>query len=112
MQARLQSKLWVDAHIRFCFTADLPCFILHKGDSERGGILLKINRFDAGILLLESGSDFDGNRIWRRLGGENPSEAEADECISKKRQYDADLWVLEIEDMRAVYEADAPIDLI
>lgn len=108
MTDALKTKLWIDAHIRTCFAQDMPAFVLAKGDTERGGILLKIDQFDAGITLFERTLDFDGNRVWRQLlsGGDLQVAAEK---IAKKRSFDEDLWVLEIEDLRAVYEPDAPI---
>ena len=36
-------------------------------------------------------------------------ERDADALIMKKRGFDPDLWVLEIEDAREQYELDAPI---
>lgn len=108
MTDALKTKLWIDAHIRTCFAQDLPAFVLARGDAERGGVLLKIDQFDAGVTLLERTLDFDGNRVWRCLlkGGDAPS---ASEKIAKKRSFDEDLWVIEIEDLRAAYQPDAPI---
>lgn len=108
MSDRLKSSLWVEAHVRSCFAADLPAFIVARGDRERGGILLKIDQFDAGIQLFERTLDFDGNRVWRRVAA-GISSAEAQERITKKRAFDEDLWVVEIEDLRQVYEPDAPV---
>lgn len=108
MTDALKTKLWIDAHIRACFAQELPAFVLARGDAERGGILLKIDQFEAGVMLLERTLDFDGNRVWRRLlaGGDGPA---ASEKIAKKRSFDEDLWVIEIEDLRAAYKPDAPI---
>lgn len=108
MEDRLKTGLWVEAHVRACFAADRPAFIVAKGDEDRGGILLKIDRFDAGITLFERTLDFDGNRVWRQLGTGMEGPA-ASESIAKKRSFDPDLWVLEIEDLRQTYEPDAPI---
>ena len=108
MTDQLKSRLWVDAHVRTCFANDLPAFVIVRGDEERGGILLKIDRFDQGIMLLERTLDFDGNRVWRKLiEGANPQESA--ERIEKKRRFDEDLWIIEIEDLRATYTPDAPI---
>ncbi len=110
MTIRLSTKLWIDAHLRTCFGADMPAFVVAKGDAERGGILLKVNRFAAGVLVFEQSLDFDGNRIWRRLGAEGgQEESVADAMIAKKRSFDSDLWVIEIEDNTGKYEPDAPI---
>ena len=107
---RLTSKLWVDAHVRTCHVAGCPAFVVAKGDAERGGILLKVNRFAAGVHLYELSRDFDGNRLWRRLGPEaGEAEGDADARVRKKRQFDSDLWVVEIEDMAGSYICDAPV---
>ena len=77
---------------------------------ERGLILLKINQFEKGVTLYEQALDFDGNRVWRNLGSfEAVNERDADALIAKKRDFDPDIWVLEIEDMKAAYEPDAPV---
>ena len=107
---RLNTKLWVDAHVRVCHAEGCPAFIIAKGDEARGGVLLKVNRFAAGVHLYEQSRDFDGNRIWRRLGPEaGEAEADTDARIRKKRQFDSDLWVIEIEDMGGKYVCDAPV---
>jgi len=110
MEQRLTTRLWVDALVRTCFLSDMPAFIVAKGDGARGGVLLKVNRFSAGVLLYEQSLDFDGAKIWRRLGPEDGmDEAEADSRIAKKRAFDSDLWVIEIEDRLAQYQPDAPV---
>jgi hypothetical protein len=113
MDDRLPSKLWIDAHVRTCHAQGCPAFVVAKGDEARGGILLKVNRFAAGVHLFEQSRDFDGNRIWRRLGPETgEAEADADARVRKKRQFDSDLWVLEIEDMHGTYSCDAPVSAL
>jgi len=109
-QARLKTSLWVEAHVRQCFLDDMPAFIVAKGDVERGGVLLKVNRFKDGIQLFEQSLDFDGNKIWRRIGDYGAdAEKAADELLGKKRQFDPDIWIIEIEDGRSAYELDAPL---
>lgn len=110
MQTRLKTSLWVEAHVRQCFLDDMPAFVVAKGDAERGGVILKLNRFKGGIQLFEQALDFDGNKMWRAIGQyDADAERKADASLMKKRQYDPDLWVIEIEDGRHAYELDAPI---
>lgn len=110
MNDRLKTSLWVDAHVRTCFGLDMPTFVVHKGDAERGGVILKINKFASGVSLYEQTLDFDGNKMWRHLGDfEQSEERDADGVLMKKRGFDSDLWVLEIEDAKGLYELDAPI---
>lgn len=104
----LKTSLWIEAHIRTWFSRDCPAFVVARGDADRGGILLKLDRFDAGIFLYERTLDFNGNRVWRQvLAGADASQVQA--AIEKKRSFDEDMWVLEIEDLRGVYELDAPM---
>ncbi|PCI61628.1 MAG: hypothetical protein COB37_08050 [Kordiimonadales bacterium] len=108
-EARLKTSLWVEGHVRTCFTADMPAFVVAKGDADRGGVLLKINQFSAGISLYEQTLDFDGNKMWRSAGNfDAAAERDSDAAIAKKRQYDSDLWVIEIEDNAQAYQLDAP----
>lgn len=110
---RLKTKLWIDAHVRTCHAQGAPAFVVARGDEARGGVLLKVNRFAAGVHLYEQSRDFDGNRIWRRLGPEaGEPEADADARIARKRQFDSDLWVIEIEDMNGQYSCDAPVSVL
>lgn len=110
IEARLKTDLWVEAHIRQCFLADMPAFVVAKGDAERGGVLLKVNHFEVGIALFEQSRDFDGKKIWRNIGEFScADEAVADALLQKKRQIDADIWIIEIEDRRSLYQLDAPL---
>lgn len=110
MQIRLKTSLWVEAHLRQCFLSDMPAFVVAKGDAERGGIILKLNRFSGGIDLFEQALDFDGNKLWRSIGKyTQDTEREADAALIKKRQFDTDIWIIEVEDQRSAYQLDAPI---
>jgi len=110
MSVRLKTSLWVEAHQRLCFARDMPAFVIAKGDLERGGVILKINRFKNGISLYEQTLDFNGNKMWRLLGEYSAADEEnADAAAAKKRSYDPDVWLIEVEDGRSQYELDAPI---
>jgi hypothetical protein len=41
------------------------------------------------------------------MSGADAGQARA--TIEKKRSFDEDLWVLEIEDIRCIYKLDAPL---
>ncbi|MBL4639217.1 MAG: DUF1491 family protein [Kordiimonadaceae bacterium] len=110
MIARLNTSFWVEAHVRTCFGADMPAFVVAKGDADRGGVLLKVNRFRDGICLYEQALDFDGNKMWRPLGAFSAdAERDADMLLLKKRQFDSDIWLIEIEDQKGEYTLDAPV---
>jgi hypothetical protein len=108
METRLNSSLWVAAHVRTCFVNDCPAFVIARGDAERGGILLKLDQFESGITLLERTTDFEGHLCWRQIASQL-SAPDANDRVAKKRSFDQDLWVIEIEDMRTTYVPDAPV---
>ena len=108
MHDRLKTGLWVEAHVKSCHLRDCPAFVLARGDYDRGGVLLKVDRFSEGVDLYEQTLDFDGNRVWRLLnkGLEAP---EASKRVARKQGFDPDLWVVEVEDLRQIYTPDAPV---
>lgn len=108
MEDQLITSLWIDAHIRTCFVADMPAFVVARGDNDRGGILLKVDQFAAGVSLYEKTIDFDGRRAWRLLV-KSGDAADVAARIAKKRDFDPDVWVIEVEDLRQRYILDAPI---
>ncbi len=110
MHERLTTAMWVSAHIKVCHALGTPAFVINRGDSERGGLLLKINQFASGCQLLQPQTDMDGNRFWMDIAGDKVlDEKRADEMIKKRLAFDMDLWVLEIEDADSIYAPDAPI---
>lgn len=107
MTSRLKTQVWVQALVRRCFLDNIPAFILARGDIDRGGILLKVNHFASGCEILQPTTDMRGDRIWMRLSKEQMvHERDADEIVAKRRQYDSDLWVVEIEDAEGRFELD------
>jgi hypothetical protein len=114
MSDRLKTSLWVEAHVRANFGADRPTFVVAKGDGDRGGVILQVNRFAAGVRLYEQTLDFDGNKMWRQIAdfagdSERENDQAASMLVAKKRGFDPDIWVLEIEDGASTYELDAPL---
>ncbi len=104
---RLASKLWIDAHIRACFGKDMPAFVIHKGDEERGGIIIKVDRFEKGIMIFERTTTFEGDTVWARRGEQTGMEPNtAQEIINKRLKFDSDCWVIEVEDMKGVYSLE------
>lgn len=107
---RLKTEVWVKAHIRRCQSLGMDAFLRHRGDMDSGGILLKINAFAKGAMLLEPITQMDGSRAWTRMTGTDFVENHlAEAMIDKKLARDRDLWVLEIEDPKAMHSLDEPI---
>ncbi len=78
-----------------------------RGDEDAGAVLIKVNRFDLGCLVYTQVRDEKGNPAWLVGTGDLPvPESDADAYIERQRGYDADLWVVEVEDPKNAYGID------
>lgn len=75
---------------------DIPAFITQKGDETAGAVLVKLNTLDGNGQLFQRSYDLDGNRVWVVLA--EGADADLDAAANKQRQYDPDIWVIEVED--------------
>jgi hypothetical protein len=98
MEARLKSHIQVQALVRRCDMAAIGVVVTARGDPDAGVILIKLYDRAAGATVLSQTRRPDGTLAWlRATGGAAVAEAEADAYIARQRQYDPDLWVVEIE---------------
>jgi hypothetical protein len=106
----LNTGLWVSAQVRICDRAFIPATVVRRGDPDAGTVLLKLNRFEAGVTVYTQTSSSGDEPMWSRGTGPNPvTEAEADAYIERQVKYDPDVWVLEIEDRRGQYKLDGKV---
>ena len=74
--------------------------ILHKGDADRGSLLLLVRQRGAHITVLERApqADRDGPS-WQRGGPTTAGEGEADlrEFLAKRLRFDPDCWLIELD---------------
>ena len=104
-EERLKTSIWVGAEIRRLEVELTTAMVLRKGDADRGLVLIKQNLLGPGCVLYVQGRDLDGNLGWRCPLGEEPvPEDKADSYIARQRDYDEDLWVIEIEDPKGTYK--------
>lgn len=101
---RLKTDIWVASEIRRCEAMLLNAVISHKGDQGRGLVLIKQYVYDQGCQIYSQSRDFDDKLIWHQpLGEEWLQEDKVDQYISRQRDFDEDLWVIEIEDPKGQY---------
>jgi hypothetical protein len=100
---RVKSEIWVRAYLRRCQTEGVPVAIVRRGDEAAGAIFICVDRLDGTVSLYGpapaglSGTETD--RRWVSCFGLRPvSEAEASLYLARQREFDPDLWVIEVED--------------
>jgi GMP synthase (glutamine-hydrolysing) len=110
MTPRVKTELRVQAWLRRCAAAGLMATVARKGDASAGALFLKVNRFGRGCEIFSGTFRPNGEAAWMRAGGTAPlSERDADAYLARQAGYDADLWVLEIEDPKGLFVLDEPI---
>lgn len=94
---RLTADLWVSAYLQRLRLADIPAFVVAKGDATAGAVLVKLNTLDGQAILRQRSYDLmSGERVWMELA--TGPEADVDAVITRQRDTDPDLWVIEVED--------------
>lgn len=96
MSREIPSSLWVSALLRRASIAGAFATIVHRGDEDRGDVLVKVTRARGEARLYAPAFNPDGPSEFERLTPED--EAGVDELIGKRLKADRDLWVIEIED--------------
>ena len=107
MAPRLTSEVWVAAYLTRCRLADIPAFVVARGDHTAGAVLVKLNRLDGTATSFQRSFDLmSGERTWMVLvQGDEP---DVDRAIGRQREMDPDLWVIEVEDRGGRHLLDEP----
>jgi hypothetical protein len=96
MPREIPTHLWVSALLRRAGLGGAFATIVHKGDEERGDVVVKVATERGRARLYVQAFNPEGPTEFERLGAE--AESEVDDLISRRRKLDRDLWVIEIED--------------
>jgi hypothetical protein len=99
---RLKSQVWVQAFMRRCNVEGKYCTVAAKGAAEAGAVFIIVNRLDGRFQLFgpAPGPAFD-EKGERRFVEELPfpaSEADVTALLARRKKFDSDLWVVEVED--------------
>ncbi|MEM1236022.1 MAG: DUF1491 family protein [Pseudomonadota bacterium] len=104
---RLTSDIWVSAYLQRLRLADIPAFVVKRGDATAGAVLVKLNTLDGNACCYQRSFDLmTGARTWMELA--SGPEADVDEALAKQRSFDPDLWVIEVEDRAGRHLLDEP----
>ncbi|MEY4695657.1 MAG: hypothetical protein RIT14_85 [Pseudomonadota bacterium] len=94
---RLTTDLWVSAYLARLRLADIPAFVLARGDGTAGAVIVKSATLDGRARAFQRSFDFASDaRIWVVLA--EGDEAEVDAALARQRARDPDLWLIEVED--------------
>jgi hypothetical protein len=94
MEPRVASSVLVTALIRKAEAEGGFAAVLSRGDDTAGSILLLVTERGANPQILERLLQPDGRYVWGRSTGE---AAEVPAFIARRRRFDPDLWVLELD---------------
>jgi hypothetical protein len=108
---RIRSDIWVKAYVRRRTAQGCFAGVTAHGDDMAGAIYIKINRLDGQVVVFgPAPAGMDEVDTERRFAcvHKTPTllEAEADAQISRQREFDSDLWVIEVEDRRGEHGLD------
>ena len=100
---RLKSEIWVQAYLRICAGSGVFGVLAKRGDPDAGAIFVRVLRLDgrsdiygpAAAGLSAAGAE----RRWSPRFADGPvADAEADTYLARQKDYDPDLWIVEVED--------------
>jgi hypothetical protein len=105
--ARLTAEFWVSGLSPRLRLADIPAFVVARGDATAGAVLVKQATLDGRASAHQRSFDpMTGARAWMVLA-QGP-EAEVDAAIARQRDFDPDLWVIEVEDRAGRHLLEEP----
>ncbi len=111
MPRELRADVWIGALVRRAQLGGAFATIVHKGDADRGDVLVKVTSARGKAVLYAPAFNPDGPTVFERLPKHvaEPDEAEVDAQVQKRLKMDRDLWVVEIEDREGRHFLTEPV---
>lgn len=95
--SRLTADVWVSAYLTRLRLADIPAFVVKKGDATAGAVMVKLNTLDGQAKAFQREFNLmEDRREWGLLA--EGEERAVDASLAKQRSFDPDLWIIEVED--------------
>jgi hypothetical protein len=114
---RLKSAIWVAAYVRRCHLEGAFAVVRRRGSEEAGAIFIKVSRLDGTAALFGPApqSAFEEARPGERrfvsaMAGGYVAESEVERRLVRERDFDSDLWIVEIEDRAGRHFLDLAAD--
>lgn len=95
--ARLTTSMLVGALTRQAQVAGGFAAVLAKGDATAGAVLVILTERGEKKSVLERLLQPDGQYLWQDIGQSAQDETQLNALIERRRKYDPDLWVLELD---------------
>lgn len=105
--ARLATHIWVSAYLARLMQNGIFAHIAAHGDDTAGAVAVKLATMNGKASLYTRASGPDGRILWHALVEDEP-EPDVDAAVARRRSFDPDLWVVEVEDPRGRHMLDAP----
>jgi hypothetical protein len=98
MEPRLQTSLLVTALIRRAESEGGNAAVLAKGDPTSGSMLLIMAERGRKVRILERLLQADGRYLWEATGEQALANTEETEkFLHRRRKYDPDIWLIELD---------------
>lgn len=104
--ALLTSEFWVQAYLNRMRLLDIPVFVAAKGDATAGSVFVKLNTLDGNARAYQRSYDMSGARVWVVL--KDGPDRDVEDSLTKQRQFDPDIWIIEVEDRDGRHLLDEP----
>lgn len=106
MSDRLPTHVHISAAIRHAEDAGAQIVVIHKGEADRGAVLIKTNNLAGQYALHQQVFDGERTRFIEHIAATG-DEAKVSAEVARMHNIDPDCWVIEIEDRQARLWLDA-----
>ncbi len=105
--SRLTSDMWISAYLTRLRLIAIPAFITTIGDATAGAVIVKMNTLDGQAKAYQRSFDLmSGERAWVVLSEGDDASVEA--ALNRQKEFDPDVWVIEVEDKAGRHLLDEP----
>ena len=95
---RLATSVLVTALVRKAEAAGGFAAVLAKGDATAGSVILILTEKGAKTVAYERALEPDGSYAWAPSASQDTEDSrEVPEFVARRRRFDPDLWVLELD---------------
>lgn len=99
---RLKAGIWIKAYIRRLGGEGMVAVVVRHGDDDAGAIFVRVNRLDGTSLLFgPAPAGLDEAQTDRPMmalfDGMPAADDLIDSYLARQRDFDADLWIVEVE---------------